>query len=191
MNTKEIPELKSLLAKVEQTYGRPIRTTANFEALSVVIEHEINENISASTLKRLWGYIPNRSVPRKATLDVLARYVGERDYLRYCDNLRKNAPSESAFFSAVRVAAADLEPGTLVRLGWNPNRLVVVESLGGFRFRVCRNYNSSLREGDEFEVASFLEGLPLYIPNILRDGEPLPAYVAGSINGLTLLEVVR
>lgn len=188
MKDKEIPELQFLLAKVEQTCGRAIQTTTDFEALSVVIEHDINDSISASTLKRLWGYVPSHSTPRLATLDVLSRYVGERDFLHFCENLRKNASSESGFFSAVRIAASDLEPGTRIRLGWNPDRLVVLESLGAFRFRVLRNHNSSLREGDEFEVASFLQGFPLYIPRILRNGEFLPAYIAGSVNGLTLTE---
>ena len=188
MKNKEIPELQFLLAKVEQTYGRALQTTTNFEALSVEIEHDINDSISASTLKRLWGYVPSPSTPRLATLDVLSRYVGERDFLHFCENLRKNASSESGFFSAVRIAASDLETGTRIRLGWNPDRLVVLEFLGAFRFRVLQNHNSSLREGDEFEVASFLQGFPLYIPRILRNGEYLPAYIAGSVNGLTLTE---
>ena len=55
MTGKEIPELKFLLAEVGKIYGRGIKTTTDFEALSVVIEHSINERISATTLKRMWG----------------------------------------------------------------------------------------------------------------------------------------
>ena len=54
---KIVPELNYLLAEVEKRYGRRLSTSADFEALSVVVEHESGELISASTLKRLWGYV--------------------------------------------------------------------------------------------------------------------------------------
>ena len=190
MKNKEIPELKFLLSKVEQTYGRTIHTSTNFEALSVVIEHEIHERISATTLKRLWGYVSYNSSPTIATLDVLARYVGEPDFLHFCASIRKSDSSESGFFSSVRIAASDLETGTMLRIGWNPNRIVIIEYLGECRFRVCKNYNSSLREGDEFEASAFMQGFPLYIPRLLRNGEFI-SYIAGSVNGLTTVETVK
>ena len=64
VKTKEIPELTSLLKSVENAYGRRVATTTDFESLSVVIEHEIGELLSASTLKRLWGYVGDRRTPR-------------------------------------------------------------------------------------------------------------------------------
>lgn len=48
---KIVPELNYLLAEVEKRYGRRLSTSADFEALSVVVEHESGELISASTLK--------------------------------------------------------------------------------------------------------------------------------------------
>ena len=79
---KEIPELNALLSEVERKYGRRIATSTDFEALSVVIEHEINEMISASTLKRLWGYVSSNPSPRVSTLDILSRYVGSRSLIK-------------------------------------------------------------------------------------------------------------
>lgn len=190
MTGKEIPELKFLLAEVGRIYGRGIHTTTDFEALSVVIEHSINERISASTLKRMWGYVTNRSAPRLATLDILSRYVGKPDFRQFCETLKKSGLTESGLFSSVRISASDLAPGAVIRLGWNPDRLILLEYLGASRFRVRENLNSSLRAGDEFEASAFFLGYPLYIPAILRDGADLPAYIAGSINGLTTLELL-
>ena len=48
---KNMPELAYLLTEVEKKYGRRIATTTDFESLSVVIEHQIGELISSSTLK--------------------------------------------------------------------------------------------------------------------------------------------
>ena len=188
--SKEIPELKFLLSEVEKTYGRGVCTTTDFEALSVVIEHDINERLSSSTLKRLWGYVANNSSPSLTTLNILSRFVGKRDFRTFCEALKHQDLFESSFFSATFVSAADLQPGDTVRIGWNPDRIVCLEYLGDSRFRVVRNLNSSLREGDEFECSSFFLGYPLYIPRILRDGEFTPSYIAGSADGLTSLDLL-
>ena len=50
-NTPEIEELKLL---VMQKYGRGLNTTTDFEEFSLYISRNMGENISASTLKRLW-----------------------------------------------------------------------------------------------------------------------------------------
>lgn len=187
--SKEIPELKFLLAEIERIHGRSIQTTTDFEGLSVMIEHTIKKRISASTLKRLWGYVSYPSTPRPTTLDILARYAGEKDFRHFCERLRKNGVYESGFFTANSISASDLPCGARLRIGWNPDRVVLLEHLGASRFRVRQNFNSSLRDGDEFEASTFMLGQPLYIPRIRRDKDVLPAYIAGSINGLTALEL--
>ena len=186
--SKEIPELKFLLSEVEKTYGRGVNTTTDFEALSVVIEHDINERLSSSTLKRLWGYVSNNSSPSLTTLNILSRYVGARDFRSFCEALMKRDLQESSFFTTTCILASGLEKGARLRIGWNPDRLVMLEYQGEFLFRVLQNMNSSLREGDVFEASSFFLGYPLYIPRILRNGEYSPSYIAGSVNGLTTLE---
>ena len=57
-----IPELQALLEAVEARFKGPVRTTAGFERLAAAIEFELGESLGATTLKRLWGYIPNRLV---------------------------------------------------------------------------------------------------------------------------------
>ena len=188
--SKEIPELKYLLAEVEKAYGRRVNTTTDFEALSVVIEREINERLSASTLKRLWGYVSNNSSPSLTTLNILSLFIGKKDFRTFCEDLKTLSVFESGFFTSRFVSASDLTPGDGLRIGWNPDRLVRLEYLGDCRFRVTHNCNSSLEEGDVFEVSSFFLGYPLYIPRILRNGAYTPSYIAGSVNGLTTLELL-
>ena len=57
-----IPELQALLEAVEARFKGPVRTTAGFERLAAAIEFELGDSLGATTLKRLWGYIPNRLV---------------------------------------------------------------------------------------------------------------------------------
>lgn len=186
---KQIPELNYLLSEVEKHYGRRLATSTDFEALSVLIERETNDMLSSSTLKRMWGYVTAHPVPRIATLDILSRYIGHRDFRTFCNSLKDTAEYESSFFSAKIVEVASLSVGAKVHIGWNPNRVVTLEYLGDFRFRVAANENSHLMVGDEFTVTSFMLEYPLYIPSILRNGENTPSYIAGQSSGLTFIEV--
>ena len=189
MAKKHIPELAYLLTEVENKYGRRIATTTDFESLSVVIEHTIGELVSSSTLKRLWGYVTLNPTPRLATLDVLSRFIGYKDFKEFCNGLKDSQAFTSTFFSSKCQTVAELAEGAKVTLGWAPNRLVVLNYLGSFQFEVVCSENSQLQAGDRFELSEIIVGYPLYISRILRDGKYTPSYVAGQINGINLLAV--
>lgn len=191
MPNKQIPELNYLLTEVEKKYGRPIKTTTDFEALSVVIEHDTGDLLSASTLKRLWGYVSLKPDPRISTLDILSRYLGWKNFEEFRMWLKTTPDFESAFFTAKIINVSDLAQGTRIIIGWNPNRVVELEYLGEHRFTVISNENSQLRKDDEFELTSLMLDYPLFISRIFRNGEYTPSYVAGKIEGLNLLKIVK
>jgi len=76
--------------------------------------------------------------------------------------------------------------GDTITLGWNPNRLVKMRYLGEDAYEVVSNVNSKLRVGDRFHLIAAIVGYPLYLSDIIRDGESLPLYVAGFDDGITL-----
>ena len=186
---RNMPELAYLLTEVEKKYGRRIATTTDFESLSVVIEHQIGELISSSTLKRLWGYVSLNPTPRVATLDVLSRFIGHRDFKAFCNYLKDSQVYASNFFTSKCQTVAELVEGMKVQIGWAPNRLVKMIYLGNFQFEVISSENSQLRVGDRFELSEIIVGYPLFISRILRDGAYTPSYVAGQIDGINLLKV--
>ena len=67
MVNKQIPELAYLLTSVERKYGRRIATTTD-ESSFIDCTGEL---LSASTLKRLWGYVSLKPIPRLSTLDAV------------------------------------------------------------------------------------------------------------------------
>lgn len=184
-----MPELAYLLEEVEKKYGRRIATTTDFESLSVVIEHQIGELLSSSTLKRLWGYVSLNPTPRVATLDILSRFVGQKNFKAFCESLKDSKAFVSTFFTAKYQTVAELASGVSVTVGWAPNRLVRLNYLGDFQFEVVSSENSQLLQGDRFELSEIIVGYPLYISRILRDGEYTPSYVAGQQGGINLLKV--
>ena len=188
---KEIPELQYLLELVEKQYGRKLSTTTDFESLSVIIEKATGDLLSSSTLKRLYGYVSLNTVPRKTTLDILSRFIGNRDYETFRISLSNDPQFSSRFFSAKTVTTSELKAGDRLRIGWPANRIVTLNYLGDDLFEVETSVNASLVKGDRFRQVSFMKGYPLYLSRIRRDGDYTPAYVAGMNSGLNLIEIVK
>lgn len=189
MNYQQIPELQGLLSAVEKKYGRPVLTTNDFNTLSAIIRFEGREVLSPSTLKRLWGYVSHKTTPRKATLDVLARFVGYKDFSDYRMSLLGEQNDTSAFLETYYIAAEDIADGGLLTIGWEPNRVVRLRKVDSNWFEVLESRNSKLREGDRFQCPCFFKGLPLVIPTVSRGSQILPSYIAGKTMGLNLVEL--
>ena len=186
---RTIPEMTFLLTRVEQAYGKRVCTPYDFETLSYLILEKTGKYISISTLKRIWDYVPATTVPRSTTLDILCKYVGHKDFITFCNDLKNNTSFTSRFFSAKCLNASDIEAGQTVTITWMPNRTVRLKYLGEGRFRVIEQHNSKLMEGDEFERQFIMTGYPLMIQRILRNGEYTPTYIAGSEGGICSITV--
>ena len=189
MEHKIIPELQSLLDAVEKKYGRPIVAHNDFNTLSVVLDHECHEILSSSTLKRLWGYVSLRTTPRKTTLDILSRYVGYKDFGDFRPSLFGKVDEVSGFLETTYLSAEDIPEGHILRIGWEPGRLLRVRKTGPIQFEVVEAHHSKLLAGDRFEISCFFKGLPLVLPFVVRGEDRLPTYMAGKEKGLNLLQV--
>ena len=75
--------IAQLRQKVEETFGQEIKTPKDFENLSLAVSDCTKDYISATTLKRMWGYLTEPVTPRRTTLDVLAQYVGYKDWAAF------------------------------------------------------------------------------------------------------------
>lgn len=74
------PSLQHLVHCLEQSLGYKPHTPRDFDAVSEIISNVTGEAISASTLKRLWGYRKTESKPFTSTLDILARFLLYSDF---------------------------------------------------------------------------------------------------------------
>lgn len=84
-NSIQDHELFDLLReRVEQVVDRKMKTPKDYDYLSKSILEKQHENISATTLKRMWGYLSEPVKPRISTLDILAGYVGAESWEDFC-----------------------------------------------------------------------------------------------------------
>ncbi len=188
--TKTSPEIFSLRKDIEREVKRKIKTPYDFEFLSGVIWERLHENISPTTLKRLWGYIDGADTTRRSTLCLLSRFLGYADWEAYLAYLVECSDVESNLFEGEGISSTDLHPGEQVEVTWQPNRRCIFRYEGNSRFTVVSNANSKLREGDTFDAACFLIGQPMYLDNLVRGNNQPVSYVAGSRSGLVSAKLV-
>lgn len=192
---KYSPEIATLRMDIEQEVKRKIRTPYDFEFLAGVIWERLHENISPTTLKRLWGYIDGADTTRRTTLCLLAQFLGFADWEAYQASLAARTDIESSAFEGEGVRINDLHLGDRVEVTWLPNRRCVFRYEGEAHFIVEEAANAKLHVGDSFDTTCFLVGKPMYLDNLQRDEVPSTkesvSYVAGSKNGLNSVKLVN
>lgn len=194
---KYFPEIATLRMDIEREVKRKVRTPYDFEFLAGVIWERLHENLSPTTLKRLWGYIDGADTTRRTTLCLLAQFLGFADWEAYQASLAMRTDIESEDFEGEGVHINDLQKGDRVEMTWLPNRRCVFRYEGDAHFTVVEAENAKLQVGDTFDAACFIIGKPMYLDNLKSQmsNDKLQmtnvSYVAGSKNGLNTVEIVR
>lgn len=176
-----------LKQNVERTAGFKMQKSYNFEQLSSSIWEKTKERLSPTTLKRFWGYLRNEKVEtRQHTLDVLAKYVGYRNYNAFCERKNDYDSVQSRISNAESIEAKNLVRGESIHITWMPDRSVVAKYLGNSNFKVIESVNSKLSVGDTFTCNLFIQNEPLYLSNLIHEGSLPLTYIAGEKDGVTI-----
>lgn len=192
MNIKsDIPQILLLRKHLEKSIDFPLNTHGDFLRLSAGIEFTLREHISESTLERMWGYSTRGyETVSLRTLNVLCRFTGFRSWEHFCEAISSGA-AESELFKGKTIDSSDLAVGTLIRIGWAPDRICIVRYLGNNRFIAEETENSTMQKGDTFSCLQFQKGKELHLDDFRKSGSPEKfRYVVGINNGLTALEII-
>lgn len=182
-DTNHLQTLKRLVCEAA---GCEALTPGDFYTIVAYVEGRTRESIGLTTVKRLWQYGGMQSSPRRATLNVLSRAIGYRNYDDFCEHYGDTASaSDPVLGKGVKVAELGL--GALIELRWNPGRDIVVEYLGNSTFRVLQSEASKLGVGDTFQAAFFAVGHPAMLANVIHGESSWPLYEIGQQGGLTLV----
>ena len=168
-----------------------MKVPSDFDFLSGAIWDRIHESLSASTLKRFWGYVGDSIVARESTLDILSRFLNYKSWDDFVEHV--NAPEErqSAIVLAPFVRTQDLLVSQKIEVGWKPNRRCVFEYLGGLQYKILVSENSQLRVGDTFCCGIFVHDEAVILDNLVQDGAAPVRYVIGSKDGIDLLRIIK
>ena len=183
-----ILKIELLKSDIEQKAGRSMKSPIDFKWLSDEIEKQTKEQISISTLKRLWGYSTYNHTVRYSTLSILARFVAYSDWTNYCDQ----KTNESSFYSSTIIHSSDLVIDAKIIISWNPDREYFLRHIGSSYFIVEKSKNSTIRINDRFRFEQFVLGQPLIITELDQaiKTSNRKIYIVGSRNGLTKCSIL-
>ena len=179
------PAIKIL---IEQRLGVPVKYPRDCNALQHHIYSVCKKQVSTSTLKRLFGFVKNIKQSHKHTLDVIAQYVGHKnweDLNRFMEN-----PENSSFFQVDGIEASKLKIGNQVEFTYDPNRVVLIKYLGKNTFEVIEAKNSKLHRQDKIICSHIVLNHPLIVIEVLRNKAKLGKFTAGKLNGVTGIKVI-
>lgn len=179
--------LEKLKTCVMRKFNHSLETPSDFDYLSIKVKKATGEDISATTLKRIFGYIQAASFPRRSSLGVLARYLGYLGWGHFVENV----DICSAFVHNDVLLESQLSEGDQVTLEWNPDRHVVLMALQGKRFQVLESHNAKIQSGDEMTILMLALNQPLQATDVVRDGRNLGNYIAATEGGITCLKVTE
>ena len=158
---KTSPEITELKQQIEESVGRKMKTSNDFTFLSGAIWERTHDNISTSTLKRLWGYVDGPDTTRNSTLEILSKFLGFKDWDGFLEHIGQDNGSDRV--TKQHIKTDDLKVGDLVSVSWKPNRRCT------FRHLRC---------------ALFILGEPLYLNDLVQGDNPPVAFVVGNKDGL-------
>ena len=177
-----------LVTEIEKMVGRRMQTPRDFIDLSVKIQERTHDYLSATTLKRIWGYFESSAKPRQFTLDTLARFLGYRDF-HYFTEEASDEEEQSNLIIGNRISCDDLHVGDLLKVTWMPNRVCVIKYLGKGQFEVVEAQHTKLSVGDTFICHLFVDYEPLFLDALVHEGAAPVGFVAGKKNGIVVTKV--
>lgn len=176
-----------LKQEVERIFGRQLTEARDFEQLSHLLLSHTRERLSPTTLKRLWGYLKNEEVEtRPHTLDVLARFVGYKNYEDFCANAERLDEVQSGVKAEEKIATEGLRRGQRLVITWRPDRRIMVRHLGNSQFEIVEAKNTKLSVGDTFRCHLMILHEPLYLDEVVQQGQSARVYVAGQKDGVVI-----
>ena len=176
-----------LKREVERMVGRQLTEARDFEQLSHLLLSHTRERLSPTTLKRLWGYLKNEEVQtRPHTLDVLARFVGYKNYEDFCAHSESLDEVQSGIKAEEKITTEGLRRGQRLIITWRPDRRIVVKHIGNGQFEIVEAENTKLSVGDTFRCHLMIQHEPLYLDEVVHQGQPAMVYVAGQKDGVVV-----
>ncbi|MBR5434395.1 MAG: hypothetical protein IK117_08155 [Bacteroidales bacterium] len=188
---KQDSEIVLLKEKIELVLAKKMKVPADFDFLSGAIWERIHERVSASTLKRIWGYVGKNIVARESTLDILSRFLNYRNWDDFVESSNASEERQSDIVLTPYIRTQDLMVSQKIDVSWKPNRHCVFEYLGGMQYKVLVSENSHLRVGDTFCCGIFVIGEAMILDSLVQNGAAPVRYIIGSSDGLDNLRIIK
>ena len=177
----------ALRKMVEQRFGKRAVVTSDFAQLSDRIFEDTAMYLAPITLRRFWSEKEcacYNVLPRRSTLNILSQFVGFSNWDSFIEGDQMIEADSSDFILKADLPASEVMPGSVIKLTWAPNRVLIIRYLGDCMFSVIESRNGKLSVGDTFYVETIVEGEPLLLTKLVHEGQSQLKYVCGNVDGI-------
>lgn len=179
-----------ILRRVVEKVGLSMTKSVDYDILAQAIKDKTNQTLGVNTLKRLFGYKTDKVVPRVSTMEIIAQYLDFPDYKSLIKDI--GVESDISIFTPIdRIEVAELKKGTLVRICYEPNRILLLTYLGNMNFIVNEvDVSQNLEKGDILTITQLIVGHRLVMVKGTRDGEDLGLFETSKFGELKSVEII-
>ena len=93
---------------------------------------------------------------------------------------------QSGIKTEEKITTEGLRRGQRLIITWRPDRKIVVRLLGNSQFEIIEAENTKLSVGDTFRCHLMIQHEPLYLDEVVHQGQPAMVYVAGQKDGVVI-----
>lgn len=114
---------------IERMVGRKMVVPRDFAWLSEKVLERTQQRVSASTLRRFWGYVNEGVSASKFTKNVLANFLGYADFEEFGLS-QGTGEQQSQMVIGKEISCDDLYEGQMLKLSWLPDRTCIIRYQG-------------------------------------------------------------
>ena len=122
-------------------------------------------------------------------MDIVSKWLGYDNYGSLLKEIGEMDCS-SEFAHAKSVDLSNLAEGTLIRIKYEPSRIIDMSYLGDGEFLINDSRNSKLLKGDRIKLTHLILGHELIVKEVIRSEMSLGGYIGAKDGGLVELEIM-
>ena len=168
--------------KIHHRFGQEIRYPKDCEPLAQSISEVCKTRISASTLRRLYGFVKGIREPRLYTLDIVAEYLGYKGWDQLIATFQKDR--EITVKILERLKPEQIRKGETVELKYQPGKAIELKKVENV-FVVVSTNDKRLQLNDEVKFTLLELHYPLIFSHLIRDDKSLGKVQLAMVSGVT------
>ena len=168
--------------RLEEKSGINIRYSRDCEVLANKIGSQSNCRLSASTIRRLFGFIKETKEVRIHTLDVISNYLGHTSWDELIQTLNQEEDIKPDIITELKLSR--LKTGDKYSYTYKPDAEVTFECVAKSRFKVIDSKNGQLKKGDIFTANMILLHYPFFIRQADQVNNSFVQVIEGKISGI-------
>ena len=174
---------KLIKQKIEKRFGA-VRYPRDCEPLALHIKEVCGSGLSASTLRRLFGFVNGANEPRLYTLDIIAEYLGYKGWEQLLASLIQQDCEPEPVIE--KLYTKQVKAGQVIRLTYEPARVVEIKRKGPAYLVVSSN-EKKLLLNDVVDFRLIELHYPLTFTSVTREGKSIGRVQVATVSGVTAI----